>query len=464
MENKDFDDSIPFEKEVYHSTDPRNTRYFPVKESEIRMIDGLSIEKVLRSYIVKIPTPIGEALFTFSQIIRSRQSFEVMLTTSLNHNTDGMLPTYDCRIDINSQSAVATLSTQLNKGLGKDSNWVLMLNKAGNALKKLINEEQRPLKASEELKPVEFLLFPFMQKGSSNMIFADSEVGKSFFGLYMASCAASGQKMLEYSTNITRTLYLDYEDDYDTFSYRLHSICNGNGLDFEKVRNEVQYYKPQGDMVDESEIIAKMVVEHGFDLIIIDAGSSATGGDPLNATPVIKLFDSLEHIPCTKLIIHHEGKATEGKTDGQSVYGTTFWKARIRVGWRLNSISERKAHGQTEKIIRGSMFKGSNLARQDSFIYKSIFSGTSITFSSETQYQDENEGKVFHVIAMNDGITIPKLVEITGIALVTMQRLLPTMQAKGMIVGEKKGRGATSPVIWVVKDGILEPQNESVAF
>lgn len=418
-----------------------------LEKHPLRFIDGVQLLKQSRSYIANIPCPTGRVVFDFSEITRSRQSFEVLLNVTLVHKTEGKMPSFEQRLDLNSQNAVATLATTLNKAYGKEQNWVLMLNKAGNALKQLIKDEKQPLTAKTELSPVEFLLFPFLQKHSANMIFADSEVGKSFLALYMAACSADQQRFFAFETHPMKTLYLDYEDDFDTFSFRLHSIGKGNSLSFPVIQEAIKYHKPDGDMVDETEIVARMVEEGRFDLVIIDAGSSATGGDPLNATPVIKLFDALEKIPCTKLIIHHEGKATEGKSDGQSVYGTTFWKARIRVGWRLSCVQESKDDSGSEKIIKMSMFKGSNLPRQESFTYKVRFHKEGITFSIIDDFAEPRETKIVNFLSDNPDSTYRNLEDATGIPRQTLQRDLQALLQKD-VVKQKKEPGKTGVVVW----------------
>ena len=413
------------------------------------MVDGVELMKISRSYIAMIPCPVGQVVMDFTEIMRSRQSFEVVLNVTLHHTAEGVMPSFEQRLDINSQSAVATLATTLNKAYGKEHNWVLMLNRAGNALKRLIVQEKKPLMAKEEITPVDFLLFPFLQKNSSNMVFADSEVGKSFFALYMAATCVEQRDFFAFPTKPFRTLYLDYEDDYDTFSFRLHSICTGNGLDFSKVRESIKYHKPDGDMVDEAEIVARMVEEEKFDVIIIDAGSSATGGDPLNATPVIKLFDALEKVPCTKLIIHHEGKLTEGKNDGQAVYGTTFWKARIRVGWRLSCLAEEKDDQGTSKTIKVTMFKGSNLPRQDSFMYSSKFHSGGVTFTEVDEWEEPKESSILSFLSKNPQSTCNNISASLGIPRTTVQENLAKLYQK-MLITSVKGEGKTSPILWSI--------------
>lgn len=431
----------------------RRERYWEEhsKAHELITIDGTRIDKIGRDYIATIPIKEGRVVITFSEIIRSRQSFETVLSITMYHNTEGEMPSFEQRIDLNSQNALATLATSLNKAYGKQHNWVLMLNKGGNALKRLVAQEKQPLHAMDQMKPVDFLLHPFLQRGASNMIYADSEVGKSFFSLYLASVAACGGKFINYPTKPFRTLYLDYEDDYDTFSYRMHTICKGNNLDFEKVKNSVLYHKPDGDMVDEAEIVARMVDSGKFDLIIIDAGSSATGGDPLNSTPVIKLFDALEKIPCTKLIIHHEGKVTDGKTDGQALYGTTFWKARLRVGWRLSLLEQVDTENGNEKVIKVSMFKGSNLPKQQSFIYKTSFTNNGVQFASVSEFEEPRETKIMNFLIAAPESTFASIADGTGISRTTVQRVMQDLLERDLVIFTKKG-GKTGSLLWSKSD------------
>jgi len=308
-----------------------------------------------------------------SELRPSRRSLECVIEIDVPEQSEVSAP-FRYRIDLRSNSAIKNLVSSLNNAFGgkrekEGYNWERILNGFIAELSDKLEGEQKSSDVSDlPFTEPEFLLRPFLQKDSSNLVFASSEVGKSFFALRMAVSLITGDPFLGHECiGGKRTLYIDYEDSQDSYASRLHKICRGLGVNFKDVAPFARYYKPMGSFVDNVNIIKHMVAAEKTDLIIIDAGGDATGGSPSDEQKVLDFFNALEEVPVTKLILHHEPKNV--LNEGAAFYGSMYWKARARVAWRLETESEESS----TKLIRATIQKRSNLPYQEPFYYKIAF-------------------------------------------------------------------------------------------
>lgn len=318
-------------------------------------------------YIVRVPIKVGGVTVTFSEISRAAQSFSTVLSLQLIDIQEGTSLPFTQRIDINSASAMETLRRNLDNAFGKAHNWTLVLNQACSTLREeYIKEQKVRWMTGRAPEPTKFLFPPFLQTNAANMVFGDSEVGKSWFTLRMAASLAIGENFLGFQCEGgKKTLYIDYEDDDSAFNFRLHHIAQGMGVSKDHLAPSIAWFKPDGSMRDLRDVISRFVTDNKFDLIIIDAGSNAVGGSPNDEQKVVEMFNSIEHIPCTKLIIHHEPKSVVGTSDNNAFYGTTYWRALVRVSWRL--VLENKDNG---KLIKAIPTKMSNAISPEGFMYR----------------------------------------------------------------------------------------------
>ena len=312
------------------------------------------------SYIAQLPVQKGNVTMRFKEISFSKQSVDCVVSIKLNVE-EGSYPVFSQRVDLRSASARKSLATDLNAAYGSKReagyNWVLILNIVFNQVIQNIKGEQKPTYGlGKEYEIIPFLLSPFLQANVSNIVFASSEVGKTWFSLSMAAAIATGIPFLNYQApNGKKTLYLDYEDDFKTFINRLHKLCAGTDVPFDTIASKIAYYKPVGSFRNNVELIRDMVVEGGFDLIVVDAGGDAAGGSPSDEEKVLDLFNALDEVPCTRLIIHHEPKNVVN--EDAAYFGSQYWKARSRVGWRLKM--ETRQHNDV--LVKASLEKKSNL-------------------------------------------------------------------------------------------------------
>lgn len=334
------------------------------------------IEKDGVSYVAYTLVQKGGVLMRFSEISFTKQSVECVMHIDPLIQEE-KVPTFSQRVDLRSASAQKSLATELNSAYGDKKagfNWVLILNNVFTRLIEEIKKEQKAINLSGGVYvELPFLVYPFLQENVPNMLFAQPEAGKSIFALRMAAALAMGTPFLSYQIKERRrTLYVDYEDDQKTLINRLHMVARGMEAEFEELTKYIEYYKPTGSLRNNVELVKKLVIEGKFDLIIIDAGGDATGGSPSDEEKVLDLFNALDEIPCTKLILHHEPKNV--MNEQAAFYGSMYWKARSRVAWRLKVESDSKE----EKIIKASIEKRSNLPFIEPFFYKTKFETISL--------------------------------------------------------------------------------------
>jgi len=284
------------------------------------------------------------------------------------------------------------------------------------------------------------------------MVFGDSEVGKSYFCLRMAASLATGYPFMGYSSETAlKTLFLDYEDSPSVFNKRLFEIAAGMGISKETLASNVGWYKPDGSIRDLSEVIAKMVVKGGFDLIVIDAGSNAAGGSPNDEQKVVDFFNALENIPATKLIIHHEPKDTLAKTADKAYYGTVFWRALTRVAWRLTLESE-----EDGKLIKATIAKKSNMGKVEPFCYRQKWEIGEIgdhygpvTLKKEDVVEINSTDSIIEEALRGNGrLTRGQIIEITGLNDEVVKKSTQRLKKRGLVDVKGEKRGA----VWFVTD------------
>lgn len=369
-------------------------------QTSAKLIDGLKITKEIRDYVVEIPLPSAKVTVKFAEIIRSRQSFESVITVQLTHEKEGRMPAFEQRLDMNSASAVSNLCTALNAAYGnkKDGyNWVLILNRAGNAIKKNLLDEKRALQfgANDQYEKSIYLVEHFLEKGSSTLVHGDGSTGKSYLCLYMAVCAALRRDFMGKRTDYFKTLYLDFEATSAKLKNRMHRVANGLDVPFALLSESIHWYKPEGSLANEQEIIARMVEDGDYGCIIVDAGASASGGSPMDEQAVLKMFNAIDHIPCAKLIIHHEPKNVEGLGDDKAYYGTTFWRNAPRLAWRL----KRESKEDNKSIIKAIHHKANDDSESAPVMYAMTFSTResitpAVSFAVVDDFEKSDESKI----------------------------------------------------------------------
>ena len=150
----------------------------------------------------------------------------------------------------------------------------------------------------------------------------------------------------------TRPLYLDFEDDSDIHTQRLHAIAQAHP---ELSKAEVLYKRcaePLPLLVPE--LLAQIAKER-IGAVFVDSLAMAAGGDPQSAESAIKIFHALRGLHVAALIFAHQPKNLEEKEP--TIFGSVFNKNLARSVWELRKEQD----VEQETLTLGLFHRKANL-------------------------------------------------------------------------------------------------------
>ncbi len=184
----------------------------------------------------------------------------------------------------------------------------------------------------------EYLIWPYIPKGQTTIFFAEPESFKSGFALMFAGIVGAcwtDYPKLGFKYNIPpeggSVLVLDNETNYDTAMWQMKRIADGFGKDF-----PLNYRHLRRPVADEAEQIKEWCNDMKINFIVIDSLMRAAGGDVLKTESVNRLFDALDYLKITTLILAHSPKGAEVKT----IYGNAFFQYLPRSVWEIKKVKE----------------------------------------------------------------------------------------------------------------------------
>ena len=199
------------------------------------------------------------------------------------------------------------------------------------------------LDTSREIKPPEFLVYPLLLKNKPNIFFGEAKSCKSEIAK-MLSIAC----ILPYTDNKlqwivpeepTQTLYLDWEDDEDTFLYQYKQLSMGIGIDGMQL---IHYRRCYHSLSDDIEQIQEWVYKTKAKLVIVDSILGAVGGRSSKDTETAaEFYNSLRQLGnITTLLIGHTSKAEARPGQKKTVIGSMNFEARARSVWEVKMADE----------------------------------------------------------------------------------------------------------------------------
>lgn len=427
----------------------------------------IRVEKTSIGFLAKTPVHDGEAHFRFSNLSVSRDGIKALVTTHIHRFQGEDSSPFSMRTDLSSMSAQSSLTTQYNNAFGnkKDGyNWGLTINNVFTTLLERLTQETRSVNVlGHTYEEPDFLVHPFLQKDATNMIFAQGETGKTFWAMYLGVSLISGKDFFGFpSEKNHKVLFVDYEDNLQVFTSRLHRVCQGLGVPYEDIAKNFRYLNPMGSVKDNLEVMRQDIIENNISLAIFDAGGDACGGSPNDERLVIELFNSLQLLPTTKLVIHHEPKNTLGVTNEQAAYGSAYWRNRTRVAWRLQKHSE----DESGKIVKMSIAKKSNLGYIEPIFYRFEFEtqadaafenrsvpGVYFKVIKEPEKLDTSEQYIIEFLIHNGACTLKEICDGTDIPRATVQRTLEEMIERHGILREGGGKGRGNNATYQLRQG-----------
>jgi len=154
---------------------------------------------------------------------------------------------------------------------------------------------------------------------------------KSTVGLHIAAAAAGGYPVFgRFRTEARPVLYVSEEDDAGILAHRLEAIVVGHGWDRARSLGNVHLLARAGaSFTDEAwqEHLLDEVLRVDAGLVFLDPWCDLLGALDENSNsevrPVIKYLRSLTAVGATPTVLHHVGKAAEGKRSADRIRGAS---------------------------------------------------------------------------------------------------------------------------------------------
>jgi hypothetical protein len=187
------------------------------------------------------------------------------------------------------------------------------------------------IRSTDEVKPLEYLVGPFLPKNHPTVLYGDGGAGKGLVALLLGAAArlpwignCLGLLVPESPATV---FYLDWETTEDDYRRRLAQTCAGNGLGY----LDIQYRRCSEPIADEIDDLADMVGMAGTELVVVDSIGGACAGD-LNGSDVpTRFFNAIRRFNATVLCIFHQNKSKE-------LYGNRFFWNFARSVWEVKKV------------------------------------------------------------------------------------------------------------------------------
>jgi len=269
----------------------------------------------------------GEAIYAYVRVFITIPVRKLISTTKLN---------------LLSSRSISELTRRLNDVYPYDWSQILQA-----SCTKVIEEFLNPptpekLTLTERLYP-KFLIDRFILHQSPTLWFAPGGSGKSLLALALAVCCENGFDLFG-TCEPTKTLYLDWETDYQETTRRVSLIAEGLSKIYEIKKEEMalpSYLRMYLPLVNGTEELLETVNTYGYQLLIIDSVAPALGSDLISAAEVTRFFGSVRRLNAegiTTLLITHISKGEKKDNKSQRTpFGSIFFENFPRLTWELRS-------------------------------------------------------------------------------------------------------------------------------
>jgi len=207
--------------------------------------------------------------------------------------------------------------------------------------------------AKTEPPPPRFIVANWMPQGEVTLLSGHGGTGKSMMVLYLAVCIARGHPWYGIPTERRRVLYLSLEDPKPILHWRLSRICDLE-VSIADLHESLHLFdwsdsaapmmirtRDGAQLTDVYERLRKCIEESKADVIIIDGGSDAFGGNENDRAEVRAFVRAVRRLippDGAALILAHVDKATAKAGESSQGYsGSTAWNNSVRSRWFLRS-------------------------------------------------------------------------------------------------------------------------------
>ncbi|MBA4807064.1 AAA family ATPase [Brevundimonas sp.] len=262
--------------------------------------------------------------------------------------------------------------------------WVPSRSPAGQAVELAANDPALPfidLASWVGREPADryFLVPGLIPGGCVTSLYGDGGSGKTLLALWLMVCMASkhSAKWLDTTVLGWKSVGLFAEDDTDEIVRRLIRICDGAGVEFEKVAplitalpgvgmdTIVAYFADTGDLVITPlmESLLAKVREVGANLLVLDYAAAIFGGNEIDRYQVSAFMRRLNAIAkehdISILLLGHP--SVDGMKGGRGTSGSTAWRNQSRAFLHL-TVNEEQSDPDERRLLTLTLTK-SNYSR-----------------------------------------------------------------------------------------------------
>lgn len=319
-------------------------------------------------FVVRVPTEHGIIRFAFEEMTHGRNSLEADLTVS---NGPGTEP-YNQWINLKSQSTRDGLRRALEAQFGKDHgvNWTEAVSIAYSRVRKAYESVDRSIGLGDMpiIERPRWLVEGLLPEGAPSVFFGRGSSLKSFaadavvLAVAMGAPDVLGLPVVGYGG----VLVVDYEDPR-ALSFRLRRLLLGMALDPDILPGlPIRLWPTQGEPLRAMTEGIVRACEHMADagtppkLIVVDSAMMACGGEPEKSEPALQMFNALERIGLTSLIISHVSNA-ESDLGLRRPYGTVVWENAPRRTYAFDRTSDVDTDDITVAVINQKSNVGKKL-------------------------------------------------------------------------------------------------------
>lgn len=227
--------------------------------------------------------------------------------------------------------------------------------------------------------------------GHLTMLIGDGGIGKSFLGLHLSLCVATGTNFLGREVEQGRVLFLDHELNLNEQKRRVLKIARGMGLDIygEEINQNIYYCSPDyplGTKYHQKDV-SPQIKRYGIDLVLLDSLTKGAKGDMTTQKDFSKVSREISGWPTTVAIDHVSKKTASNSHTENRAFGSVFKRNTARSSLGLRKVEDGMLRLRQEK---------SNFSEAGQTLYLSLsFGETSEGQTVTLKPQDPAEEKSY---------------------------------------------------------------------
>lgn len=387
-------------------------------------------------FTVKGTLTDGSISFVFEDVVAARGDIEAIVTARFKHKEETPIEITQ-RLSAFSNTSRESFSRLLDKCFGHGLKWHLIVSYAVTAFRKKYRQTASDgiVKAPDIVSErPSFLLEPYLEAGSANLLFSKGGIGKTFFALRLAMSVVTGEPLFGFKpSKPCRILFLDWENSDKTYKDRLIEVAKHIPGGMEAL--EKCYYKDTKGLplTEMAESLTEFVKENEIGLLIIDSAAPACGGAPEEAVTATRFFAALRQIGVTSLTIAHESKVDKG----DYAFGSVFFTNLARNIFNLKSLDDQQ--GTTRHLLlTHKKFNNGPLQKPLTFIMHMGSLGVEFAVVATVAKRSAAE-KVVSCLRENGDMGATEIGELELISRSAVNKALAELVGSGAVMSAGKG-------------------------